>query len=211
MIDLEFSIAGANTDPHAAAPTIVFRVAITSSQPVHAILLRCLVQVEPRRRRHSTGEQERLTDLFGEPDRWRDTLHPLVWARTTISVPAFDRGVEIDLPVACTYDFEVASAKYLAALESGEAPLLFLFSGTVFAKTEGGFQVQQVPWDREASWRMRASLWREVMDAHFPGCAWIRVRRESLDALERFRARRGLTNCDEAIEALIGDRLGAAR
>jgi len=211
MIEVGFSIAGAHADPHAAAPSLIFRVGIDASQPVHAILLRCQVQIEPRRRRHAPGEQERLTDLFGEPERWRDTLHPLVWARATLSVPAFDQSTEIDLPVVCTYDFEVAAAKYLDALENGEVPLLFLFSGTVFAKAESGFQVQQVPWDKEAAWLMPVGLWRDAMNAHFPGCAWIRMRHESLDALQRFRARHGFTSWDDAIEALIGTAAGAAR
>jgi Family of unknown function (DUF6084) len=208
---LAFSVVDARPDAHAASPTLVFRVRILSAQPVHAILLRAVMQIEPRRRRHAPGEQERLADLFGEPGRWRDTLRPLVWARTTVSVPAFDESIDIDLPAACTYDFDVAAAKYLDSLESGEVPLLFLFSGTVFVRTERGFQVQQVPWDKEAAWRMPIELWRQTMDAHFPGCAWIRMRRESLDALQRFRVRNGLTSWDEAIEALIGAAAGAAR
>jgi len=211
VIDLGFSIAGAHADPHSAAPSLVFRLGIDAGQAVHAMLLHCQVQIEPRRRRHAPAEQERLTDLFGEPERWRDTLHPLVWARTTLSVPPFDRATQIDLPVACTYDFEVAAAKYLDALENGEVPLLFLFSGTVFAKAENGFQVQQVPWDKEAVWRMPVGLWRDAMNAHFPGFAWIRIRHESLDALQRFRTRHGLTSWDDAIEALMGTAAEAAR
>ena len=210
MIDLRFSVLEARADRHAAAPGLIFRVRMQSSAPLHAMLLRCQVQIEPRRRPHSLSEQERLTDLFGEAPRWRDTLHPLIWARTSLTVPAFEDVLEIDLPVSATYDFEVAAAKYLDALEDGKVPLLFLFSGTVFARAENGFRVEQVPWDKEAPFHMPMEAWREAMEAHFPGCAWIRVRRETLDTLQRFRARHGMVSWDDAIEALMG-REAAAR
>ena len=50
---------------------------------------------------------------------------------------------EIDLQVPCTYDLEVASARYLQGLDDGTIPLLLLFSGTVFvANGAGGFSVE---------------------------------------------------------------------
>ncbi len=211
MIELRFAVLDAHADPHGAAPTVVFRVRLQASAAVHAILLRSQLQIEPRRRSHAVSEQERMVDLFGEADRWKDTLRPLIWARTSLTVPAFEESIEVDLPVACTYDFEVAAAKYLDALEGGVVPLLFLFSGTMFVKSPNGFRVEQVPWDREAPYRMPVQVWRDLMEAHFPGCAWIRIRRESLDALQRFRARNGLLSWDDAIEALVGRGEAAAR
>jgi len=212
LSDLSFTVIGVRPQPAGASPTLDFRVRIQTAaeRTVHAVLLRCLIQIEPRRRRHEPSEQQRMTDLFGEPERWRDTLKPLVWARTSISVPAFSGSIEIDVPVACTYDFDVAAAKYLDALEGGEVPLTFLFSGTVFAKAEIGFRVEQVAWDKESAYRMPVQVWRDLMDAYFPGCAWIRIRRESLDALQRYRARHGFLTWDDAIEALTGKKGAAA-
>jgi Family of unknown function (DUF6084) len=63
------------------------------------------------------------------------------------------------VPVACTCDFEVTAAKYLDALEGGDVPLLFLFSGTVFAKAENGFRVEQVAWDKESAYRVPVAVW----------------------------------------------------
>jgi hypothetical protein len=202
---LAFSIAGARPDVHAAVPALNFRLRIreASGAPIQSMLLRCQVQIEPRRRRHAAFEQERLTDLFGEPARWAATLRTLLWAQTTLLVPAFEGNTEVDLPMPCTYDFEVTAAKYLQSLEGGEVPLLFLFSGTVFAKAENGFRVEQVPWDREATYRLPVSVWREAMEAHFPGCGWIRLRHESLDALQRYRARHALGTWEETIDALL--------
>ena len=82
-------------------------------------------------------------------------------------------------------------------------PLLLLFSGTVFTKGAGGFSVGQVPWHKEAVYRLPVSVWREIMDRFFPGSGWIRVRRDTLDALQRFKAVRALPTWDDALESLF--------
>jgi hypothetical protein len=205
MTDLNFSVTGASPEPNAAAPTLNFRLHIENmgGMPVHAILLRVQIQIQPRRRKYAAIEQERLADLFGTPDRWTDTLRPLLWTSASLLVPAFRDDVDVNLPIACTYDLEVASAKYLEALDEGEIGLLFLFSGTVFIKAENGFRVEQIPWEKEAGYRMPVGTWRDVMQVHFPDSGWIRLRRESLDALRRIKAREALLTWDEVIESLV--------
>ena len=47
------------------------------------------------------------------------------------------------------------------------------------------------------------NTWRDLMDSYFPGAAWIRLRHETLDALQRFKARRALFTWDETIDALM--------
>ena len=69
----------------------------------------------------------------------------------------------------------MAANKYLAALEEGEVPLILLFSGTVFSGALGSLSVQPVPWHKETQVRMPVAVWREAMDAHFPGQAWLRL------------------------------------
>lgn len=68
--------------------------------------------------------------------------------------------------------------------------------------TANGYQVTQVPWDEEATFRLPVSLWREAMDQHFPGSAWIRLPRDTFDALSRFRMPRALLTWEAAIDAL---------
>ena len=75
-------------------------------------------------------------------------------------VPGFAGNTTVALPLDCTYDFEVAAAKYLHALRDGALPLQFLFSGTIFVKSERGFSVQQVPWDCEYRYDMPVAVWR---------------------------------------------------
>jgi hypothetical protein len=205
MPNLNFSITGVRTEQHAALPTLLFRLAINDAdaEPIDSIALRCQVQIAPRQRGHSREEQDRLFDLFGERERWGDTLKPMLWTHAVLIVPGFQGATEIDLPITCTYDFDVTAARYLQALDGGELPLEFLFSGTVFVRAANGFQIAQIPWNKEARFRMPARIWREIMDRYFPGCSWIRLRRESIDALQRFKTARGLLSWDEAVDALI--------
>jgi hypothetical protein len=205
MTDLVFDCVDAQPDRYAAVPTLQLKLRITETTgaQVHAIALRCQIRIEPQRRRYSAEEANGLLELFGEPPRWGDTLKPLQFATVSLMVPGFTGSVELDLPVPCTYDFEVAAAKYLHALGDGEVPLLLLFSGTVFIKGLSGFSVAQVPWHKEASYRLPVSVWREIMDRFFPGSGWIRIRRDTLDTLQRIKAVRALPTWDDVLEALF--------
>ena len=205
VTDLVFDCVDAQPDRYAAVPTLQLKLRIseTTGAQVHAIALRCQIRIEPQRRRYSPQEADGLLELFGEPPRWGDTLKPMQFATVSLMVPSFTGSTEIDLPVPCTYDFEVAASKYLHALGDGEVPLLLLFSGTVFTKGLSGFSVGQVPWHKEASYRLPVAVWREIMDRFFPGAGWIRVRRDTLDVLQRFKAVRALPTWDDALEALF--------
>lgn len=205
MSELVFDCVDAQPERYAAAPTLLFklRIAETSGEVIHAIALRCQIRIEPQRRRYSPPEEERLLDLFGDSPRWGETLKPLQFTNVATMVPGFRGSTEIELPVVCTYDFEVAAAKYFHSLEDGEIPLLLLFSGTVFSKGDTGFAVHQVPWHKEAPYRLPVRVWRQVMDLYFPNSAWIRVRRDTFDALQLFKSRRGLPMWDDALEALL--------
>ena len=41
------------------------------------------------------------------------------------------------------------------------------------------------------------------MDLYFPGSGWIRLERDTIDVLGRFKAARGLTSWDQAITAAL--------
>ncbi|MFY9826031.1 MAG: DUF6084 family protein [Thermoanaerobaculia bacterium] len=207
MADLSFEIVGARPEPYAAVPTLVFpmRIAEASGQRIHAVALRVQVQIQPNRRSHSAAEQRRLLEMFGEPARWGETLKPLHWTILSVMVPGFEGAASVDLPMTCTYDFEVAAAKYFEALDDGEIPLLFLFSGSVWTPGASGFMVERVPWEKEAGFRLPVRVWREAMDLYFPNSAWIRLQRESLDALQRFKAERALPTWDDAVAALLAN------
>ncbi|MEU4837185.1 DUF6084 family protein [Nocardia testacea] len=200
-----FAVLEIAPQPYSVAPILSARVGIASlaDEPVHAIALRAQVRIQPSRRRYSDEEGAGLTDLFGARDRWRDTQRSFLWMHCATMVPGFSGGAEVDMPMPCTYDFEVTGSKYLHALREGTVPLLFLFSGTVFIKGSGGFAIQQIPWDREDTFDMPLSVWQELMAAHFPNTGWVRLHRDTLDALAAYKSGHGLLGFDDAVTRLL--------
>ncbi|MCS0639508.1 DUF6084 family protein [Streptomyces sp. LP05-1] len=213
MTDLHFACTGARPEPYGAGPTLLFglRVEEADHQPVHAVVLRCQIRIEPHQRRYAPEEQERLGDLFGTPERWGTTLKPVQFAHAATVVPGFDGVTEIDLPVPCTYDTEVASASYFRALSGGEIPLLLLFSGTVFSGPRG-FHAEPIPWHTETGYRMPVAVWQRMMADCFPNSAWLRLRSDCLEELRRFRSARALPSWEDTFATLlreVGDSRGA--
>jgi hypothetical protein len=203
---LSFAIESAAALKFAAAPTIAFGLRLDCDAPVRSLALNAQVRIVPAQRFYDAADEERLVELFGTPDRWGETLRGFVWTNTTLVVPPFDGSTVVDLPVAATYDLEVAAAKYFHALGDGDVPLEFLFSGTVFfAGDDGLLHTSQIPWECEASFRLPVATWREAMDNHFPGAAWLRVRRDVFDRLVAYKAQRTLPTWDDAVTALLED------
>jgi hypothetical protein len=203
--DLAFAVVGARAEPFALAPQLALRVAIEerTGADIYAIALRAQIMIEPQRRRYEPAEGERLVDLFGTRERYGETLRPLLWTHASQMVLAFRDSTEIELPVPCSYDTEVAAHKYFAALDDGEIPLNVLFSGTVIECGERSVATSFVPWSCEASFRLPVALWRATMDAHFPRAAWIRVGRETYDELQRYRSAQQCPSWDAALSCLI--------
>ena len=205
MSQLSFEVLDARAEPYAAVPTIVFRLRITEhgGAPVHAVALRCQIRIEPNLRRYNHDEEERLFEVFGEPRQWGQSLKPFLWTHVATTITGFDGSTEIDLPVTCTYDFEVAGTKFFHSLDDGEIPLVLLFSGTTFTRGDAGLSVAPVAWHEEASYRLPVRVWREMMDLYFPNSGWLMVSRDALDALTRFKAARALPTWDHVVEQLL--------
>jgi hypothetical protein len=205
MVELGIEVVDAGVERYAAVPTLRFRTRLQerTGATIHAIALRTQVRIEPQRRRYSPDEESRLFELFGATPLWGDSLKPFLWTHLDTMITGFEAETETELAVTCTYDFEVAGAKYLHGLGDGEVPLLFLFSGTVFVKGASGFAVELVPWHLESRYRLPVSLWRQAMDAYFPNSGWLRLSRPTIDRLQRFRADRALPTWEETFEVLL--------
>jgi hypothetical protein len=203
--EFAFTCIGAQPDLEAAAPTVALRLRITETTgaTVHALALRTQIRIEPTRRRYDDTEADALRDLFGDRARWGTTLKPLQFGFVNQMVPTFTGEAEVDVALPCSYDFDVAANKYLYALAEGEIPLLLLFSGTVFTAEGNGFSVSLVPWDREARYRLPVAVWKQALDLHFPGTAWLRLGQRSFDALFAYRTEQQLTSWDDAIDRLL--------
>src|ERR687890_547196 len=207
MPDLDFEVESADVLPYAAVPTILFKLGVRNGvegEEIDSISLRTQIRIAAAQRSYEQTEQGKLRELFGEPHQWKDTLRSLLWTNTDTIVTRFAGGRVFEMPVTCTYDFDVVGTKYFAALEDGEIPLEFLFSGTVFYRKDGGaLQVAQISWEKEAQFRLPVRLWKEMMDHYFPNSAWIRLRRDAFDRLYDYKVRKGLPTWEAAVEALL--------
>jgi hypothetical protein len=210
--DLTFEPAGVSAVPDAAAPLLSLAVRIRSTVPdrsVQAILLRCQVRIEPQRRGYAPPEQEALRDLFGDPQGYDRTLHPLLWAHTGAAVPAFTGETVAEMALPCTHDLAAAPGRYFDALEGGEAPLLLLFSGTVFwTRADGALSAAPVAWSAEARYALPVKVFREALDRFYPDTAPILLRRDVFERLRRHRTQGRVTSWEETLTSLL-DAAGA--
>jgi hypothetical protein len=203
----EFEVLDVAYVPFAATPTIVFRlgVSLPSDHDIYTIALITQIQIDASRRGYVPETRGRLTELFGPPGKGAATTQSLLWARLETLVPSFKGRTEVELHLPCTYDLEVATAKYFAALEGGEVPLSFHFNGTVYYKTpESGLQITLIPWSTTTQFKMPVSVWRAMIDEHYPSVGWIRLHQRTLSRLQDLRAERGLTFDDCITELLDG-------
>jgi hypothetical protein len=207
MPQLSFKIEGSQAVPFAMAPTLAFRLRVENTarmQRVQGVALRCQIQIETTRRRYEAQEQNRLFDLFGEPKRWGQTLRSMLWTNVTANLPPFTGTSFFDLPVPCTFDFNVAATKYFAALNDGDVPLCFLFSGTIYYEDgTGALQVEQIPWENEAVYRLPVTTWQRMMDIYYPNQKWLTLSSEVFDLLYEYRSHQGLVSWEQAIEKLL--------
>lgn len=211
MLDLDFAVDGAEMVPLAAAPLLAFKLRLTNpapATPVQNVMLNCQIRIEATRRRYGPGEHERLVELFGAPERWSRTLHSILWTHATVLAPPFERECAVDLPVPCSYDFNIAATKYCYGLEDGEVPLLLLFSGSVFYRdADGRLQIGQIARTKEAAYRLPVRVWQAMMDHYYPNSAWLRLGRAVFDRLCGYKRERGLATWEDTLDDLLDMRL----
>ncbi len=207
MPDLSFRVEGAEAVPFAAQPLLTLKLHVTNAigeEAIHTIALRAQIQIEAQRRQYDTAEKERLLDLFGQPERWSQTLRPMLWTHASAVISSFTGSAVADLQVPCTFDFNVAATKYFHAVSDGDIPLNLLFSGTVFyIGAEGAVQVAPISWDKEARFRLPVSIWREMMDFYYPNSAWLSLRRDVFERLYQYKIQRALPTWEAALENLL--------
>jgi hypothetical protein len=184
------------------------RLTETSGYRVHACALRAQIMIEPQKRNYNSDDHERLYELFDAPKRWGDTLKPFLWTHTSIVVPGFDATTEVDLPMTCSYDFEVAGNKYLHNVRNGDIPLQFLFAGTFFTNGDSGspnhgFAAEPVGWNKDRAFKMPAKVWHDCMDMYYPNSGWVKAHKETIDLLTKYKVKMALPTWDDTIEALL--------
>jgi hypothetical protein len=214
MVELDFTIEGVAIERHAMSPLVKFALRVVNKSPdqrVLSVMLNCQIRIEPGRRRYAGCEHDRLSELFGTPERWGETLQNFLWTHVNLTVPAFDGETVVDLPAPCSFDFNIAATKYFDGLAEGEAPLAFLFSGSVFYRDAGGqLQIGQIAWTKESTFRLPVAVWRELVEHYYPHAAWLCLERDAFDALYRYKRQNGLPSFERAIEDLLDGQPAAA-
>jgi Family of unknown function (DUF6084) len=206
--DVDFNVLGARTVKYAAAPmlTIDLHVSEPAGREVYMVALTIQLMIEPARRSYDDATRDRLVELFGAPERWAVTTRSLVWAKLDVLVPAFTGSTTVTVPVACHFDLELAAAKYLHSLPDGEAPLAMHFNGMIYYPGEnGGLQMVLIPWSKSIDFRMPVSVWRETITHYYPGTAWIAVRSQTFESLQKEKLERGLATLDACISDMLDD------
>ncbi|MDQ6665652.1 MAG: DUF6084 family protein [Acidobacteriota bacterium] len=207
MPDLSFRVEGAESVPYAAVPLLVLKLRASNGnreEPLHSVSLQCQIQIQAARRRYNAEEQQRLSDLFGSADRWSLTLRTMLWTHSNIVIPAFQDSILVDLPVPCTFDFNIAATKYFSALDDGKVPILVQFSGTAFyAGEDGALQVSPIPWNLEAAYELPVAVWKEMMDLYYPNTAWLSLRRDVFERLLAYKSRHGIPTWEQTIESML--------
>lgn len=209
MIELDFDVESMRVERHSMAPLLMCGLRVTNRPPAFSIrnvMLRCQVRIEPTRRHYDDREHEQLTELFGLKERWGETLRSFLWTHTDVSVPGFETECTIDLPVPCSYDFNIAATTYFHGLEAGEVPLSLLFSGTIFYDdADGRLQIEQIAWTKEAAYRLPVATWHAMMEHYYPNGLWLCLGRDVFNRLERFKRAHGHPTFDRALSALLED------
>jgi hypothetical protein len=204
--DLTFLVESAQPLPYSAAPVLGFRLSVENrpaDESIRSIHLQCQIRIDTARRPYNPEEQRRLLDLFGEPARWSRTLHSMLWTQASVLIPPFSGTTQADLPVPCTFDLTVATAKYFNGLEDGSIPLTLLFSGSVFYDSDDGLQVTQIPWSKEAAYALPVASWKKLIDMYYPNTAWLGLRRDVFDRLNQYKTDRGIPTWEQALESIL--------
>src|SRR5262245_12691514 len=85
--DLLFMVQSAEPVTFAFCPLLVFKLGVRQTDvtvPIHTAVLRCQIRIDPAKRRYGMQEQERLRDLFDRPERWGQTLKPMLWTHANV-------------------------------------------------------------------------------------------------------------------------------
>jgi hypothetical protein len=209
MPDLNITVANAEAVRYGATPSIAFVLNLKNADPqetLHTVVLRCQIQIDVARRKYTGQDQEKLRDLFGEPERWGQTLRPLLWTHASVVVPQFTGSTTVCMQVPCTFDFNIAATKYFNGLDDGDIPLCLMFSGTVFYDdSEGSMRVAPISWDKETRFRLPVKTWQDMMDVYYPNLAWLSLRRDVFELLHDYKIRNGIPSWEQTIEKILAE------
>jgi hypothetical protein len=206
MPDLEFTVESVAAVDGSLTPLLEFvlRVEEVDGRDIDTIALSAQIMIEAVRRPYAAREQEALLDLFGTPDRWGTSLKSMLWTHAAMVVPGFAGATSVTLPVPTSFDLSIAPTKYFFALDDGEVPLTFQFSGTVFYRdAQGALMTERIAWTKEARFGLPVSVWHELIERQYADGAWLCLRRDTFERLYRYKARRAVPTWEAVVDHLL--------
>jgi len=212
MHELAFQVRGAEPLRRSVSPAVTLHLEAACAQPnqaVEAAILNCQVRIEAQRRRYAAAEQTQLRDLFGEAERWGETLRPLLWTNLAVTLPSFTGSLCVDLSLPCSFDLNKVSSKYFQGVGNSGVPLTLLFSGTVFFRAaDHQLQTAPIPWNTEARFSLAPEIWRAAVDLHHANTARLDLRRDIFERLYEYKVREGLATFDDAVQRMMDEVAG---
>src|SRR5271166_3757793 len=191
MPDLSFQIEDAEPELHAAGPILLFKLRVSqandSPTPIHTIALRCQIRVEPARRTYTTPERERLRDLFGTPERWGQTLRPMLWTHVSLTVPPFRRDGPRQSTGTVYPGLQPGSHQVLrrAGTRRDSAPVPFQWDGLLRGKQRRSASLSDLLGER-GQFPLSAVTWRKLMDHYYPNTALLSLQKDIFDRLDSY-------------------------
>ena len=199
--------SAARPEPHAAVPTIMLRLRVTEAdgrrgpRPGPAL-------PDPHRAAAAAVRRQRrkiaCTSCSARRPQWGDSLRPFLWTHVSTTIAGFS-GLDRVRPARRVHLRLRGGRRQVPPRPGGRrhpaAPPVLghgLHPGGVGVRGRA-----RLLGPRRRPTGCRSSVWREVMDLYFPNSGWLRVGRDTLDRLQRFKARRALPTWDQAFEQLL--------
>lgn len=209
MPDLSIAVRAPELGPASIVPALRLELAITArphDARIQALMLRTQVRIDPTARSYGAREREALVPVFGPEEEWSRTMHPLLWTLLSTSAPPFAGSAAVELLVPLTVDLLFGPARYLHALVDGVVPVRLLVEGTLFHEaSSGALQVQFVP-AVDLALDVPVETVRRALDSHTGGGVGLVIGDATFRRLDRLRAAQALSDWDQVIDRLIGER-----
>ena len=78
-----------------------------------------------------------------------------------------------------------------------------VLAADLYEPAGGALQIEQIPWDREAKYRLPVRIWKEMIDIYYPNVAWLCLRRDVFEKLSQYKMDRGIPTWEETLESII--------
>ena len=117
----------------------------------------------------TTPRSRRCSTCSATATRFAQTLKPFAWLHASTVAQGFTGATEVDLPLPCTYDFEVARHQVPARPAGRRDPAAVpVQRHGVHPRRRPASRSSRCRGTREARYRLPVAVWRDLMDVVLP-------------------------------------------